>query len=913
MQSLTRILVMTKSISCLLGCFLLVLGAGGASASPWEFYVAPGGADSSPGTLDRPFATLEKARDAVRERKRAVGLPTGGATIWLRGGQYPRVAPLVLSPEDSGETGKPLVIAAYRDEKPVVLGGRRIAGLQATSDGVWQVVLPEAKQGGWIFRTLYVNGRRYTLARSPNRGYYRMGGAAPDATSPASGPDAGKSKSAFRAALGTIQAWPDPASINLKVWNSWWTALHPLKQVDPATGVVQLAGPARRPIPNHGLSPFVVENHPGALDEPGEWQLDRASGLLRILPRPGDDLGKAEVFAPAAEHLMELAGEPSRNRWVERIELRGIAFRCTTWTLPPEGYDDTQAAVGVGAVIEATGARNCLWDRCELAQTDSYAFWLKSGCRDCTIRQCHLHDLGAGGVKIGESRKEEPELAAGGNRVENCFIHNAGHVHGSGVGVWIGASSDNVVTHNEICDFWYTGVSVGWMWATALNGTRNNRVTHNHIHHVMQRLDDGGGIYCLGLQPLSVLANNCIHDVGRDGARGKGHGIYLDEGSAAILVENNLIYDVQGGAVRLQVGTSCNTITNNICAFARRFQVDMEVARTNVFIANIVYWSQGKLFRYDKWPHYEKFISRNVYWCTDGKPILFAGLPWEQWRAMRQAPAGFYKGVTMDEGSVVADPRFVDVAGRDFRLKPGSPALGRGFRPIDRGEIGLTGDEAWRRLPSRARTEIPQEDDPGLTFAEDFERLPLGAKPPYASMEEDPGVPGAMIGVSDEQAAGGTKSLKFVDRPGQRRAWTPCFVVRPGLTAGVVVLQFDMLLQTGGRLRVEGRDEDTPAGMQAGPRLEIDAKGQVLVAGKPLSGQQVRTGQWLHVEIRCPLGPQPGKTWSLRIAPKQGEPLVADGLPCDERFEHLGWLGFMSNGTADGVFYIDNLSLALAR
>lgn len=84
-------------------------------------------------------------------------------------------------------------------------------------------------------------------------------------------------------------------------------------------------------------------------------------------------------------------------------------------------------------------------------------------------------------------------------------------------------------------------------------GARNNRVTHNHIHHVVQRLQDGAGIYCLGLQPLTALCNNCIHDIGHDGGHPACRGIYLDEGCAGILVEKNVIYDTQGAALRMQV------------------------------------------------------------------------------------------------------------------------------------------------------------------------------------------------------------------------------------------------------------------------------------------------------------------------------------------------------------------------
>jgi len=104
-----------------------------------------------------------------------------------------------------------------------------------------------------------------------------------------------------------------------------------------------------------------------------------------------------------------------------------------------------------------------------------------------------------------------------------------------------------------------------------------------------------------------------------------------------------------------------------------------------------------------------------------------------------------------------------------------------------------------------------------------------------------------------------------------------------------------------------------PAGMQVGPKLEINAKRQVVAAGKTLEGQPVPENQWLHVETRCRLGPGAPKTGRLRATPKDGSPLAADGLPCDERFEGLDWLGFMSAGTEAGVMFLDNLRLGPAE
>jgi len=140
----------------------------------------------------------------------------------------------------------------------------------------------------------------------------------------------------------------------------------------------------------------------------------------------------------------------------------------------------------------------------------------------------------------------------------------------------------------------------------------------------------------------------------------------------------------------------------------------MDVARSCVFINNIVYLDRGRLFVYEKWPHYEKYITRNVYWRTDGQPFVFAGQEWKEWREQRMTPRSYFTGTPMDAGSLLTDPKFVDAQKRDFRLRPDSPALKVGFKPFDLDEIGLTGDKAWRTLPSRARVRVPAEEGVGF-------------------------------------------------------------------------------------------------------------------------------------------------------------------------------------------------------
>ena len=146
-----------------------------------DFHVSPQGDDANPGTLDKPFKTLKRARNAVRTLKAANQgkTPTGGVTVWLRGGRYELTEPFVLGPEDSGQFNAPVVFRAYAKEQPVLSGGRVIRGwkqiegdlpgLPAAAKGkVWVASVPEAKDGKWQFRQLWADGKRLPRARWPN-------------------------------------------------------------------------------------------------------------------------------------------------------------------------------------------------------------------------------------------------------------------------------------------------------------------------------------------------------------------------------------------------------------------------------------------------------------------------------------------------------------------------------------------------------------------------------------------------------------------------------------------------------------------------------------------------------------------------------------------------------------------------
>ena len=133
-------------------------------AQAGTLYVSPAGRAGAPGTIDRPLPSITAARDAIRAARRAGA--AGPETVLLRGGFYYLPETFVLTPEDSDVT-----YAAYAGERPILSGGRRIAGWKKGPDNIWSA------SADWEFRQLFINGRRATRARTPNNGFYRIDGA----------------------------------------------------------------------------------------------------------------------------------------------------------------------------------------------------------------------------------------------------------------------------------------------------------------------------------------------------------------------------------------------------------------------------------------------------------------------------------------------------------------------------------------------------------------------------------------------------------------------------------------------------------------------------------------------------------------------------------------------------------------
>jgi hypothetical protein len=653
-----------------------------AHAQAITLYVATNGNDAWSGRMaepntektDGPLASLTGARDALRKLRVDGKLP-GPAVVQVRGGNHFQAEPLLLAPEDSGTWDAPISYTRYPNESPTITGGRRVTGWKKKGN-LWTTKIPEVKSGAWRFSALWVNGNRRTVARTPNDGFLETDGKAPQVKDPSTGKDV-DSAIAFQYAPDDIKPWRNIEDAVVVVFHSWETSAHRIASIDKAKRIVTFTGKAVWPFMQwEPHQRYYIENVFKALDQPGEWYLNRNTGVLYYWPLEGEDMKTAEVIAPVARQFVVINGAPAEGKFVDHITIEGLRFQHTDFTIEPEGHSDSQAAYSVPAAIQATGARYCTVKSCEIAH----------------IGRNRIHDMGAGGVRIGEGGDPASDNeAASRNWIDNNWIHDGGKIFRSGVGVWIGRSSYNTVSHNEISDIEYSGVSVGWSWGYAPSSANHNIIEYNHIHHIDKgRLSDMGGIYTLGIAPGTILRNNLIHDI--SSFLYGGWGIYPDEGSSDLLIENNVVYNCKTGCFHQHYGKE-NRVINNIFAFAKEGQVIRTREEEHIsfyFERNIVYFNNGRLYG-SNWKNGNFRFYDNCYWDASNPKIEFyGGVSFDDWKAKGQ-----------DLRSIIADPMFLDAEHYDFRLKPESPAIALGFRPIDIAQAGLYGPAEWVDAPKK--------------------------------------------------------------------------------------------------------------------------------------------------------------------------------------------------------------------
>ncbi|MFA6564410.1 MAG: right-handed parallel beta-helix repeat-containing protein [Verrucomicrobiia bacterium] len=877
---------------------LVTIATTGAIAA--DFYIAPCGNDADPGTKAKPFATLERARDAARQA-------VGAVRIVMRGGIYYLKQPLMLGPQESG-----LTIEAAKGEEVVISGGRAVNEWRPWRGKVLQSDLGKLDLPDCKFQQLYFKGRRQPLARVPNHDpkHPRIGGVLFNDRVVEPGT---KTKFGYRAGELDPAKWTHLERATMVFHDSLnyeqtWAAL---KNVDVANRVIEAARGVYVLAPG---CPYYVCGLLEELDAPGEWYADPDSKTLYFWP-PSGTPKRDSVIIPALDSLFMLQGDAKVGKFVENVRIAGLALR------------DCR-----GRAIDMKAARNCTVAACDLRNVGS-GVYLGDDTHACRVAGCDMTQTLGDGVSIIGTSTDHSRVSD--HVVDNNYIWDFGwgRIHNRCGGVYMHRCSRCKVTHNHIHD--------GPRYAIGMDVGNDCEIAWNHGHHVNLTTCDTSIIeaataldWRFSIEEQldrnrrfnwnNVVHHNLLHDSGGYGPRRGGKfefphyswGIYLDLACSGWSIRDNVVWNTVLGGFMLNAGLD-NTVENNIFVGGKQNQVyfnpwpkyPMSGHRCE---RNIISYNGGaaSLYTVRQITNGICRFSSNLVYCASGLPRI-AGIPrgakqenWNDWLAMGQ-----------DRGSLLADPKFVNAAARDYRLRPDSPALKVGFKPINLSSVGNYASperRTWPRPEMKVLRE-PADYRPARSLApqqpalRDYEDYAIGESERGAAVGIEAGV--NSVAVTDETTASGKRSLKVADGAGQKPAYMPYVTYMLEIAEGRLRAGFDLRIEPGAQFVYEWRDD--PHKYNLGPRLSVDAQGWLTANNKRLL--QLPRSKWVRFDIVCALGPKATATYDLTVRPASAAPQQFHGLACSPNFKTLNCVVVMSPANAATVFYLDNVEFKPAK
>ena len=969
--------------------FLVSIWFGASSTlNAKTFYVSPDGNDQNPGTADRPIASLQEAARCVREyRKSGEFLAKPEATtVLLKSGRWFLSEPLVLTSDDSGTKQAPILWTAdaagageSAGQKAVLSGGLQISGWTKlergtnpdTGDGfeIWSAPLPQPlaskpDQGTQLF----INNVRAVRARTPNvsadhdsdKEYFLSKRMFLDSKA------GGAASVGLKAKTGQIDALildsngkPDPAA-DLVLFQCWSSCHNRIAQYDAQTGRVDFTRPLGR-FYLGSKNRFYIENTRPCLDQPGEWLMDRTHNRVLYIPKPGEQLDKADAivsFVP--QTLIRIDGDSNGapGKTVDYVNFSGLTFEHTDADLSSTYPHSVQGCDTQRGAFDATGWRYSELFDCVFAHVGENGMNLMAGCAYNQIRRNRLFDLGAGGIYLPD--KPKPPVADGAvtahNIIDNNLIYDGGRIYHAACGVFLaGLASYNQISHNDISDFTWTAIHLGWSWSSsAKTWTHHNDVGYNHLHRIGNGvLSDLAGIYMLGVSTGTVVHHNRIPDIARFDRGYGGWGIYFDAGSSEITVQKNVVYRTDDGGLHLHnydfpYG---DTVTNNVFGTSKNGSMIRNAAhntKTHPYHArvtkNIVFNESPSLLAGSFWGADQKVqLDENCYWTFGDSLIRFpvekiakqadTGVETDK-AAVNAARLNDWKQQSgQDAKSIAADPKFVNRTADDYRLASDSPARAIGIESIDDiAAAGLYGDPRWTNEALKITPRVNEfcSKSQGLTeYRDNFEEYEPGDHPEQIACIDGNRADGqpseAGISISSDQKYSGKQSLKVTDAAGLSWVHDPNLALTPAFANGKIVQTFELHIdQKPVNAQIEWRDY-SGGGYKTGLTFNVKSEpaphstAVVTVSGKVLTRIPEKTWVRFTVEFvnRAKESPDVDgmdAAWSVSVTVPGQERQTFGGFPCQSRqYRSVNWMGFISLSAEPASFYIDDWSVQVEK
>jgi hypothetical protein len=686
----------------LVALVLLLCVPSGELFARTAFWVAPNGNDTSEGSEARPFASLEAARDAVRRLRSKESQAAGEVTVWIKGGTYFRDRTFTLATQDSGTVASPVTYRVASNQVARFLGGKTITTPKPVTDPAVLNRLPteararvvqvdlraEGIQDFGKLRSrgfgrpmspahleLFYGGAPMTLARWPNEGEWAeiAGFPAESGQGDDHGGKIGKLESGFEYAGDRPSGWKVGDDIWVHGYWAWdWAnSYERVESIDIGLRLVKTAAP-------HGLygfrkgQRFYFLNVLEELDRPGEWYLDRASGVLCFWPPEK----AANADSPAgSELLVSLLEAPIISLTdVSNVTVRGLTLEA-----------------GRGKAVKITGGSNVTIAGCIVRLMGNAGVTIESG-RGHKVIGCDIENTGDGGVQLNGGNRQT--LEPGEHVVENCHFQKQGRWSKCYVPAVLVNGVGHQVRNNMIHDHPHCAI---------LYGGNEHLIELNEIHRVALETGDVGAIYTG--RDWTYRGNRIRHNfIHHTGGLGMGSmGAYMDDCVSGTEIFGNIFYKVTRAA--FLGGGRDHRVENNIFVECNpAVQLDgrgldkspVWSRMVNEYMLKQLAAVPTELYR----QRYPALMDLDKYYAStngvppEGNSVLRNVCVGGQWLSM-----GWHATSAMLEVAdnyVGADPGFGSIEKMDFTLRDDSPVWKLGFKAIPASHIGLK-EDPYRR------------------------------------------------------------------------------------------------------------------------------------------------------------------------------------------------------------------------